>query len=268
MADWGKILSRGNVTDRRGIGGLAGGGIVTVILLMGATYLMGGNPLNVLLQTDPAVFQSVLNPESKTQYEGQDEYEVFVSTVLGSNNDYWRTQFEKAGTTYTEPQLVLFRGQTTSACGGAASVVGPHYCPEDGTIYLDETFFEDLTTRLGAEGGDVAEAYVIAHEVGHHVQNLLGRLGTSDSNAASIATELQADCFAGLWAHSLSSTGVFETVEITEAIDAAAAVGDDSIQKKTQGDVQPETWTHGSSADRVGAFNTGFESGTLARCSE
>lgn len=266
MADWGKILSRGNVTDRRGIGGLAGGGIVTVILLMGATYLMGGNPLNVLLQTDPAVFESVLNPEDKTQYEGKDEYEVFVSTVLGSNNDYWRAQFEKQGNTYSEPQLVLFRGQTTSACGGAAGVVGPHYCSEDNTIYLDETFFEELTGRLGAEGGDVAEAYVISHEVGHHVQNLLGSLNGSESNAASIATELQADCFAGLWANSLRNTSVFEAGEINEAIDAAAAVGDDSIQKKTQGDVQPETWTHGSSADRVSAFNTGYESGTLARC--
>lgn len=268
MADWGKILSRGNVTDRRGIGGLAGGGIVTMVLLMGVTYLMGGNPLDILLQTDPAVLQSAINPEDKTQYEGQDEYEVFVSTVLGSNNDYWREAFQQQNKTYTEPQLILFRGQTNSACGGAASLVGPHYCPEDNTIYLDETFFEQLTTRLGAEGGDVAEAYVIAHEVGHHVQNLLGRLGGSTSNEASIATELQADCFAGLWAGSLRTSGVFAEGEINEAIDAAAAVGDDSIQQKTQGDVQPETWTHGSSADRVSAFNTGYAADSLTSCTQ
>ena len=268
MADWGKILSRGNVTDRRGTGGLAGGGIVTLVLLMGATYLMGGNPLDVLLQTDPAVFESVINPEDKSKFEGQDQYEVFVSTVLGSNNDYWRAAFAQEGNTYSEPALVLFRGQTTSACGGAASLVGPHYCPEDSTIYLDETFFKELTTRLGAEGGDVAEAYVIAHEVGHHVQNLLGRLNGPNTNQASIATELQADCFAGLWAGSLKTSGIFADGEISEAIDAAAAVGDDSIQKKTQGDVQPETWTHGSSADRVSAFNTGYASDSLTSCTK
>lgn len=266
MADWTKITSRGSVSDRRGMGGIiGGGGIAGVLLLMGITYLMGSNPLDVLLQTDPSTYTASVG--DTTQYDGQDNYEVFVSTVLGSTNDFWKTQFEAQGKTYTDPQLVLFRGQTNSACGGAISLVGPHYCPEDSTIYLDETFFGELTKRLGAQGGDVAEAYVISHEVGHHAQNQLDLLAAGESNQASVQTELQADCFAGLWAGSLKDDGIFAEGEITEAVDAAEAVGDDSIQKKTQGEVQPETWTHGSSAQRVSAFNTGF-SGNYANCTQ
>ncbi|HEY0964790.1 MAG TPA: neutral zinc metallopeptidase [Candidatus Paceibacterota bacterium] len=268
MADWEKILSRGRVDDRRGLGGgvLAGGGIVSVLLLMGVTYLMGGNPLDVLLQTDPAVFQQSLSPEEAAQFEGEDDYEVFVSTILGSNNEYWEAEFTRQNENYTEPQLVLFRGQTSSACGGAASMVGPHYCPADNTIYLDETFFKELTSRFGAEGGDVAEAYVISHEVGHHVQHLLGVLQEDETNQDSIETELQADCFAGLWASTLKDSGVFAEGEINEAIDAAAAVGDDRIQSATRGQVHPETWTHGSSEQRVTAFNNGYNSASFNSC--
>ncbi len=267
MADWGKILSRGRVDDRRGMGGvLAGGGIVSVLLLMGVTYLMGGNPLDVLLQTDPSVLTQSVSPEEAAQFEGADDYEVFVSTILGSNNEYWQAEFARQNRTYVEPRLVLFRGQTTSGCGGAASMIGPHYCPSDQTIYLDETFFEELTRRFGAEGGDVAEAYVISHEVGHHVQNLLGALEHTDTNQESIETELQADCYAGLWASTLKESGVFLPGEINEAIDAAAAVGDDRIQERTTGEVQKESWTHGSSEQRVESFERGYETGTFEVC--
>ena len=200
-------------------------------------------------------------------FEGADQYEVFVSTVLGSVNSMWEEAFAKNNSEYVAPKLVLFRGGTQSACGGAFSEVGPHYCPLDETIYLDETFFEELQDRFGAKGGDVAQAYVIAHEVGHHVQQSLGVLETSDSNRASVKTELQADCFAGLWAYSVKDRGVFEVGEIAEALDAAAAVGDDRIQKSTTGRINPETWTHGSSADRMNAFKAGYENGTLEACS-
>jgi predicted metalloprotease len=151
----------------------------------------------------------------------------------------------------------------------ASSQVGPHYCPYDKKIYLDETFFDALVTELGASGGDVAEAYVIAHEVGHHVQNELGTLeavNQSQDSEASINIELQADCFAGLWANSIKSAGVFDAGEIKEAMDAAAAVGDDHIQETVRGRVNPETWTHGSSEQRVKAFNTGYETGDLTSC--
>lgn len=269
MADWDKLGTSGDVEDRRAMsrGKVLGGGIGGVVLLMGITYLMGGNPLDVLLQTDPSVFtQSATPAEDIAQFEGKDSYETFASTVLGSNNDYWQKVFAAEGKSYTAPKLVLFRGQTDSACGGAASAVGPHYCPNDGNIYLDETFFEELTARFGGSGGDVAQSYVIGHEVGHHVQQLLGLLESETTNQASINTELQADCFAGLWEGSLKDRGVFTPGEIKEAIDAAAAVGDDNIQNRTQGQIQPETWTHGSSKERVAAFTKGYETGDLAQC--
>ena len=269
MAKWNKIKSRGNVSDRRGVSGtVVGGGIGGVLLLMGVTYLMGGNPLTVLLETDPSVLTQSVSQEDTSQYEGVDEYEEFVSTVLGSTDDFWTTKFASQGRAYVQPELVLFRGSTQSGCGGAASVIGPHYCPADSTLYLDETFFTQLKNQLGATGGDVAEAYVIAHEVGHHVQKLSGYLNYDrDDNQNSIAVELQADCFAGLWASSLKGTGVFETEnEIEEAIDAAAAVGDDSIQKRTSGQISPETWTHGSSQERVQAFRNGYDSGDYQAC--
>jgi predicted metalloprotease len=145
-------------------------------------------------------------------------------------------------------------------------MVGPHYCPLDSKIYLDETFFAQLQTRLGAQGGDVAEAYVMAHEVGHHVQNELGILNVSEDNEGSIATELQADCFAGLWLGSLKSEGILEEGEIREALDAASTVGDDNIQQRTQGEIQPESWTHGSSEERVQWFTAGYNGAGMESC--
>lgn len=267
MAFWDKIHSRGNVDDRRSVVGLSGMGITGILLLMGVTYLLGGNPLEVLLEQDPAQLEESLTQEDTTQYEGIDSYELFVSQVIGSTNDAWTKLFSTLNKPYLPAELVLFRNYTESGCGGADVIVGPHYCPLDEKIYLDETFFADLRDRFGAQGGDVAEAYVIAHEVGHHVQHQLGILGTeSVSNRQSIGVELQADCFAGLWAYSIKDLEVLEFNEIHEAIDAAASVGDDRIQERTQGEIQPESWTHGSSAQRVKAFNDGYDSGSLNAC--
>lgn len=270
MADWGKILSTGSVEDRRGSPiGLIGGG--AGILGVGIALLMSflsGQPINVesvLDQLQQSAGQSSLTSE---EFQGEDDYEKFTAAVLGSNNDVWRQIFEKSGRRYEEPRLVLFRNATQSSCGIANSDVGPHYCPADATIYIDETFYDVLKTRFEAEGGDVAEAYVLAHEVGHHVQHQLGIIDTSSapSNEDSISVELQADCFAGVWAHSVANLGVFQPGEINEAIDAAAAVGDDRIQAKVQGQVTPETWTHGSSEQRVSWFNKGYASGSPAQC--
>ncbi len=267
MAFWDKISSRGSVDDRRSVIGASGLGITGVLLLMGVTYLMGGNPLDVLINEMPAQLEQGVTPEEAQQYEGLDSYELFVSQVLGSANDMWASAFSNLGREYQPPELVLFRNFTKSACGGADDVVGPHYCPLDEKIYLDETFFAELRERFGAQGGDVAEAYVIAHEVGHHVQQELGILTTERvTNEQSIEIELQADCFAGLWAYSIKDLQVFEFGEIQEAVDAAAAVGDDRIQERVQGEIQPESWTHGSSEQRVTAFNEGFTNGSLQNC--
>ncbi|MFM2374514.1 MAG: hypothetical protein RLZZ234_509 [Candidatus Parcubacteria bacterium] len=264
MALWDKIGSRGNVDDRRGLRSAGGLSITGVLLLVGVTYLMGGDPLAVLTQIDPSAFEvQTTSTEETAEFAGEDSYELFVSQVLGSLDDMWAREFTKSAKIYQKNELVLFRGRTQSACGGASEVVGPHYCPNDEKIYLDETFFNELTERLGAKGGDVAEAYVIAHEAGHHVQH---QLGTLDSGADSIQVELQADCFAGMWAHSLRDQSIFAPGEIAEAMDAAASVGDDRIQERMEGTVQPETWTHGSSAARVEAFTLGYEEGSLKEC--
>lgn len=282
MADWGKILSRGNVEDRRGFGPVAatgGLGVLGVIGILAFNLLTGGavDPAQVndiltqLQQLQPAQ-TSQIQPE---QFRGSDDYEVFTSTVLGSTNDVWGQIFRDSGEQYREPKLVLFRGATNSACGGATSAAGPHYCPVDQTIYMDETFFEELQQRFGGNTTDVAQAYVIAHEVGHHVQNQLGilqqrqdeeRRDPDRANAISVKTELQADCFAGVWAHSLAQEKIIEQGEIQEALDQAAAVGDDRIQRRTQGQVTPETWTHGSSQQRVSWFSEGFETGAPGQC--
>ncbi len=280
MAKWDRITTRGNVDDRRGrstgpvvAGGIGGLGIIGVILML----LFGGGGAggleDILNQIQaPAPQQQI----DQGEFEGQDDYEVFASQVLGSTNDTWNAIFAENGREYTEPTLVLFRNATQSACGGANSQVGPHYCPLDETIYLDETFFDEVLTRFGAEGGDVAEAYVLAHEVGHHVQNELNimdevqRLQRSASSQAeanewSVRLELQADCFAGVWANTIKSQ-VDLGPEIGEAIDAAEAVGDDRIQETIQGRTNPESWTHGSSAQRVEWFNRGYNSGDASTC--
>ncbi len=277
MALWDKITSRGNVQDRRGAGPLLiGGGGLGIVLWLIMSLLGGGNNNGDLTDILNQINQGqVLSQQSfnNSAFDGADNYEVFTSTVLGSANDMWQTLFSQNNLNYREPKLVLFRTLTQSGCGGASAEVGPHYCPNDETIYLDETFFAALQTQYHAQGGDVAEAYVIAHEVGHHAQKLLGIMDDvyahaekQDSNELSIKLELQADCFAGLWANSIKDKGVFEPGEIKEALDEAAAVGDDRIQKATTGRLSPETWTHGSSEQRVHWFNQGYETGSLANC--
>lgn len=269
MALWDKISSRGNVEDRRDSSGIAIGGsagALGLILVIALSFFGGGN-------IDPSSLQEVLNQfegsgtvSNTSDYAGEDAYEVFASKVVGSADDYWLNEFSVLGQTYKKPTLVLFRQATRSGCGYATSASGPHYCPADQTIYLDETFFDELKNQLGGSNGDVAQAYVITHEVGHHIQNLLGALeGISDSQS-SIKAELQADCYAGLWAHSLSSEGVISQEEITQALSAASAVGDDRIQEKTTGRVEPENWTHGSSEQRVNAFNSGYQTGKFTSC--
>ena len=282
MARWNRIGSRGNVEDRRGAGprvagGVGGLGIVGVLIYLLLSGLGGGGGgfEDVLgeLTTGQAPPQQQVDA---SEFEGADDYQVFVETVLGSNDDLWTEVFAEGGLEYTPARLVLFRDRTESACGGADARVGPHYCPLDETIYLDESFFDELQSRFGAEGGDVAEAYVIAHEVAHHVQNELDIMGEvqqlqqqssqDERNQLSVALELQADCLAGVWANSIRDAGVFLPGEIDEAMDAAAAVGDDRIQETVQGRVTPENWTHGSSEERVRWFTVGYDGGDPSRC--
>ena len=280
MARWNRLRTRGNVEDRRGIGRGAAigglGGLGAIIVLLITLFGGGGSGLDqVVDQLAPAPGSaSGTQPE---EFRGEDDYEVFASTVLGSTDATWDEIFTASGLTYSPPRLVLFRDSASSGCGGASSAVGPHYCPLDETIYLDETFFDEMLSRLGAEGGDVAEAYVIAHEVGHHVQNQVGLMeevqramreagSQAEANDLSVRLELQADCFAGVWAYSLRDEGVFLPGEINEAVDAAAAVGDDRVQQAAQGQVNPESWTHGSSEQRIDWFTTGFETGDPSAC--
>ena len=277
MAKWGRLGTRGDVEDRRGSPGAAAGGIGGLGLVGALIFflLSGGEDLGPVLEQLQAG-QAPAQEVDAGEFEGEDDYEVFASTVLGSNDLAWDAIFSANDLDYREPTLVLFRQATSSGCGSATSAIGPHYCPADETIYLDETFFDELTRRFGAQGGDVAEAYVIAHEVGHHVQNLLGinrqvreqqqSLSQADANELSVAMELQADCFAGVWANSILDEGVFEPGELEEALDAAEAVGDDRIQEAVQGSTNPESWTHGSSEQRRRWLTTGIETGDANRC--
>lgn len=280
MAVWDKIGSSGDVEDRRGMGtgGIALTGVSGLIIFLLFAFLGGGSSSN------GSVLEQVLNQAGAPQadssqqsadFQGADEYETFTKRVLGSNNDTWAAIFQAQGKTYENPKLVLFRQITQSGCGVASSAAGPHYCPLDQTIYLDETFFEELQRRFGGSSGDVAQAYVLAHEAGHHVQNQLGTMdqamqaqqGNPDqANAISEALELQADCYAGIWMNSISAEGIIEQEEIKQALSAAAAVGDDHIQKTQTGTTNPETWTHGSSEQRVKWFTTGYNTGKLASC--
>lgn len=277
MALWDKISSRGQVEDRRGLGPVAmgGGGLIGLGLLLLVNLLGVPVDQSTLEQIISTLPQGSVSQQQPEQFAGQDSYEVFASTVIGSTNDMWKEVFGRQGKTYPEPRLVLFRQATNSGCGFASASVGPHYCPTDQTIYLDETFFDELQARFGGSNGDVAQAYVLAHEAGHHAQNALGIMeevtyeqqrNRSNQNQLSISLELQADCFAGLWAYSVKDLGVFVNDEINEAISAAEAVGDDRIQESVQGQVNPETWTHGSSAQRVEWFNRGYNTGQISAC--
>lgn len=280
MANWDQLGTDGNVDDRRGMGG--GFGLGSSLLTFGAVMILGFFGINA----DPRLVAELvqltgIGSSSQTtqsaQYQGKDSYEQFTRSVLGSTNDFWTKQFTTTSRGYEQPKLVLFRGATQSGCGVATSDVGPHYCPNDNTIYLDETFFDVLKQQLGGSNGDVAQAYVIAHEVGHHVQNQLGTMDqvqnssayqATGENSLSVKLELQADCYAGLWARSVKDQGIFENdQEINEALSAASAVGDDRIQKETTGSVSPETWTHGSAEERVASFKLGYQSTSMQVCS-
>lgn len=276
MAQWDDITSEGNVEDRRSAAPTAviagAGGLVALLLTLGLNYL----GLNIPQSTVEEVLSTVQSLQAgrarqsaqPAEFQGNDSYEVFTKKVLGSTDDVWTNIFQQNNRVYAKPKLVLFRQATESGCGIAMTQVGPHFCPADDTIYLDETFFDELHTRFGSNIGQVAQAYVIAHEVGHNVQNQLGVFGTSGSMNASdsIDIELQADCYAGIWAYAQAKNGLFENGDIDQALSAAAAVGDDHIQQVEGARINPETWTHGSSAERVNAFTVGYKTGQPSKC--
>lgn len=245
------------------------GGIGMVVVLIVAA-LTGVNPLTLLEGGGGTAI------ESPGAAPGEDPMRDFVSAVLGSTEETWGTIFRSSGQSYREPALVLFSGATSTACGTGQSAMGPFYCPGDQTVYIDLSFYDDLRSRFQAPG-DFAQAYVIAHEVGHHIQNLLGTMGEVhqlrssqgevEANAMSVRLELQADCYAGLWAHHAESAKpLLQSGDVEEALGAASAIGDDRLQRQTQGTVVPESFTHGTSAQRVQWFRRGLDVGTTEAC--
>lgn len=269
-----------NIEDRRGSrisrGVGLGGGIGTIVIILFALYT-GQDPavlMNGLNQVTGGGTQTEEVPINETPEEAQ--MREFTGFVLADTEDTWNAIFTAAGRQYAEPALVLFRDVVQSACGTAQSAVGPFYCPADQKVYIDLSFYQDLQQKLGA-GGDFAQAYVIAHEVGHHVQTLLGisertqaaRRSASEveANALSVKQELQADCFAGIWANSADrSRQLLEAGDIEEGLNAASAIGDDRLQRQSQGYVSPDSFTHGSSEQRVRWFRRGYESGNVNQC--
>lgn len=262
-----------NVEDRRGIGGpvAVGGGIIGVIALL-VNFLLGGN---VDTSQIPLPGNSGGGaPMSQEQQAAQDKQAGFVKVVLAETEDVWNQVFAKSGQNYAEPTLVLFSGQVQSACGGATSASGPFYCPGDQKLYIDLSFYDELSQRFGAPG-DFAMAYVVAHEVGHHIQTLMGTsqkmgqlrgsLGKEEYNRYSVAMELQADFMAGVWAHHVQGKNLLEAGDVEEALRAANAIGDDRLQQQAQGHVVPESFTHGSSEQRMYWFRRGYESGDLSQ---
>jgi uncharacterized protein len=268
-------LDPGQVQDRRGRGGgiAIGGGIGTIILV--AAYLLLGGNLGDLggVVGQPGPVASGDLSACQTGTDANQKEDCRIVGYVNSIQAYWQDEFNASGETYQPAQTVLFSGTTQSGCGTASTEVGPFYCPVDKMVYLDLGFFDELETRFGAHGGRFAEAYVVAHEYGHHVQDLLGQLGSGSAQAGaggqSVQIELQADCFGGVWAdHAVSTKFIAELTDqdIADSLDAAGAVGDDRIQQQTQGSVNPDTWTHGSSAQRQSAFRTGYQSGDPAQC--
>lgn len=277
---WERSRASDNVEDRRGQG--SGGGLrlggksigLGTIAIALVAMLLGVDPGIVLnMAGGPALEQQTGAP---AQPPANDEAARFVSHVLGDTEDTWRGIFARSGRTYEDPRLVLFSGSTQTACGLGQAAMGPFYCPADRQVYIDLAFYEDLKHRFQAPG-DFAQAYVIAHEVGHHVQNLLGtaekihalrqQVGEKEANALSVRMELQADCFAGVWAHHAdASRQILESGDLEEAMNAATAIGDDRLQKQAQGYAVPDSFTHGSSAQRVRWFRKGMESGDPRAC--
>ncbi|CAM4259312.1 Metalloprotease [Bordetella tumbae] len=267
-----------NIEDRRSSGPRFGGrrgsiGIGTIVLALVAIYF-GVDPSVVLQMADGTA--PVQQQQTSTQPPADDPQTRFVSKVLGETEDVWSTIFqENLNRQYVPPKMVLFRGATPTACGTGQSAMGPFYCPADSKVYIDLSFFDEMERQLNAPG-DFAQAYVIAHEVGHHVQHLLGisdqvdqlrQRNPSQANALSIRMELQADCFAGLWARRADQArNILESGDIEEGLNAATAIGDDTLQKKSQGYVVPDAFTHGSSAQRVQWFKRGLDSGDLRQC--
>lgn len=258
---WRGYRQSGNVEDRRGgLGGigLAGGGIGAVVIALVAMFF-GINPSDVL-QPGPASQQQGAAPAA------DDTLAQFAATILASTEDVWGDIFQQSNQKYSPPGLVLFDGIVQSACGTAQSAVGPFYCEQDRKVYLDLSFFTELRDRFKASG-DFAEAYVIAHEVGHHVQNLTGGLMHGGGNAQSVQQELQADCLAGIWGYyAKEKQQLVDPGDLEEALNAASAIGDDRLQKQAQGYVVPESFTHGTSAQRTASFKRGFDTGDLKQC--
>jgi predicted metalloprotease len=270
-----------NVEDRRSGGGAgkkiaAGGGVLGIVFLLVQLYL-GGDPAQLMNQFQQQQQQGQESTTGSTASTPEDEAMArYVKVALADNEDVWTKIFQENGMTYTPPVLVLFRGATKSGCGNASSSTGPFYCPADQKVYIDLSFFDELKNRFGASGGDFALAYVLAHEVGHHIQNLLGtsgkvhqyqqRVSEKEGNKASVSLELQADFYAGVWAHhNQKMKNVLEEGDIEEALSAASAVGDDHIQKQSQGYVVPDGFTHGTSEQRMYWFKLGFHSGDIKK---
>ncbi|WON75794.1 neutral zinc metallopeptidase [Serratia sp. UGAL515B_01] len=275
-----------NVEDRRGqssgLGGGIGGGrvpirgkgglVVLVVVLVAGYY---GVDLSPLLNGGDLPPQPQPQQQSVRISPKDDEQAKFTSVVLASTEDTWQEIFQQMGKRYQDPKLVMYRGVTRTACGTGQSVMGPFYCPADGTVYIDLSFYQDMKTKLGA-GGDFAQAYVVAHEVGHHIQNLLGierkvrqmQQGASkvDINRLSVKMELQADCFAGVWGHYAEKQQMLEAGDLQAALNAAQAIGDDRLQQQSQGRVIPDSFTHGSSEQRYTWFKRGFDSGDPNVC--
>jgi predicted metalloprotease len=274
---WDNERQSENVEDRRGFRvsrGMVGGGLGTIVLALVAMYF-GLDPSILINQTQsPGVQSSPSAPRSPSPEENS--LAKFVSVVLADTEDTWNELFRRSGKKYREPTLVLFSGAVESACGFASAAVGPFYCPKDQKLYIDLSFYGDLKNKFGAPG-DFAQAYVIAHEIGHHVQNLLGiadrvqslqaRAGKAEANKLSVMMELQADCLAGVWAyHAQKARHILEPGDMEEALQAASSIGDDRLQRQSRGYVTPDSFTHGSSAQRVSWFQRGIRSGDLGQC--
>lgn len=292
--EWRGRRQSDNIEDRRGSGGGFGSGPGFRIPIGGGGRRGGGIGLGGLIFIGIVCFMLGINPltllsggdidldggSSSQQQQGQsaprnDEMTAFVRTVLAETEDTWNQIFQARGSQYEEPKLVLFSGRIDSACGTASSATGPFYCPGDRKVYLDTAFFRQLSSQFGASG-DFAEAYVIAHEVGHHVQNLIGVLpkfnqmrrtmSEAEANRMSVRVELQADCFAGVWGKYTDQKGILEKGDLQEALNAAQQIGDDTLQRRSQGYVVPDSFNHGTSAQRVKWFRTGFTSGNMQAC--
>ena len=271
--------ARGSSGGGRGIGlpiggrGLGVGGIVVALI---ASWVLGVNPLTLLGLLDGGGGGAPVQAPAGDSH-AQDAGYVFVKRVLGSTEDVWGAYFQQRGQSYPPPKLTVFRGRIPTACGSGESAMGPFYCPADRKVYIDLGFYDTLRERLGAPG-DFAQAYVIAHEVGHHIQNLMGttekldrargRVSEREANAMSVRLELQADCYAGVWANLSQHTQGWrlEQGDVEEALNAASQIGDDTLQKRSRGTVVPESFTHGSSAQRVSWFRRGLDAGDLKAC--